>query len=111
MSCAACSARIEKKIQGLSGVKQASVNLPMEKLWVEYDSSLIGEASFREAVEDLGFGVIEGEHSEDEENNIRDEEVRILRIQVFLSFLLSSPLLAAMVTTWFGFHVDFLLTK
>ncbi|HPQ53409.1 MAG TPA: heavy metal translocating P-type ATPase [Spirochaetota bacterium] len=108
MSCAACSARIEKRIKGLPGVEKASVNLPMEKLWVEYDASLVTETVFREAVEDLGFGVIELEKSAEEERSIRDDEVRTLRIHVLASLMLSSPLLAAMVTSWFGFHVDFL---
>ena len=41
MSCAACAARIEKKLNSMEGVQSAAVNLASEKAAVEYDSSKI----------------------------------------------------------------------
>ncbi|MCO7138194.1 heavy metal translocating P-type ATPase [[Clostridium] leptum] len=56
MSCAACSAAVEKALNKLEGVSQASVNLPAEKATIEYDSSIITPEKMVEAVEHQGFG-------------------------------------------------------
>ena len=40
MTCASCSARVEKVVGRLDGVRAASVNLATEKLQVQYDESL-----------------------------------------------------------------------
>ena len=41
MSCASCSARIEKKIGGLEGVYYAKVNFANETAIVEFDPAII----------------------------------------------------------------------
>ena len=41
MKCSACSARVEKGLNNLSGVNSASVNLVMEKAKVDYDPEKI----------------------------------------------------------------------
>ena len=40
MSCSACSARVEKVVGALDGVKSASVSLLTNSMLVEYDSPL-----------------------------------------------------------------------
>lgn len=80
----------------------------MEKLWVEFDPTLVSENQFREAVEYLGFGFINEGKNEDDETRMKDREVSILRINVILSLLLSAPLLAAMITEWAGVHISLL---
>src|SRR5690554_5616115 len=55
MSCAACAARIEKTLNGLTGVKKATVNLAAAKASVEYDSSQVEVSGLIKAVEALGF--------------------------------------------------------
>ena len=37
MSCAACSARVEKSVAKLPGIKEVSVNLLKNSMTVEYD--------------------------------------------------------------------------
>ena len=39
MSCAACSARIEKGISGMEGMQQCSVNLLKNSMTVSYDEA------------------------------------------------------------------------
>lgn len=58
MTCAACAQRIERTLQKLPGVLQASVNLASEKLFVEYDESLSLE-TIKEAVAKIGYEVEE----------------------------------------------------
>jgi copper chaperone CopZ len=54
MTCAACSARIERVVRKLEGVVNATVNLATEKLYVEYDAPLDLRA-IKEAVTGIGY--------------------------------------------------------
>lgn len=58
MTCAACAARIEKGLNKLDGVEQATVNLALEKSSIKYDSSKLSEADFEKKIEALGYGVV-----------------------------------------------------
>ncbi len=57
MSCASCSARIEKKLSGLAGVERASVNFAAERASVEFDRERVSLAGIAKAIESLGFRV------------------------------------------------------
>lgn len=57
MSCAACSARIEKVLNRTSGVEQATVNLTAAKAYISYDPKLIDEDGLSRRIQQLGFGV------------------------------------------------------
>jgi Cu+-exporting ATPase len=58
MSCAACAAKIEKGLRKLVGVKDAHVNFAIEKVTVEYDSSLLNDVKIREVIQGLGYEVL-----------------------------------------------------
>lgn len=58
MTCAACSARIEKVLNKMDGVEQATVNLALEKSAIKYDPSKLSEADFEKKIEALGYGVV-----------------------------------------------------
>ena len=98
MTCAACSAKIEKKLNKLEGVARASVNLASEKATVEYDSSQVKVPAMLKIVEDLGYKAVrEEELSRDLEKEERAREIRRLKWELIVSALLSSPLLLAML--------------
>jgi Cu+-exporting ATPase len=98
MTCAACSAKIEKKLNKLEGVARASVNLASEKATVEYDSSQVKVPAMIKIVEDLGYKAVrEEELSRDREKEERAREIRRLKWELVVSVLLSSPLLLAML--------------
>ena len=59
MTCAACAQRIEKTVRKLNGIEQASVNLASEKLFVEYDESVLPLSAIQEAVTKIGYEVVE----------------------------------------------------
>lgn len=59
MTCAACAKRIEKVVGRLEGVSEASVNLASEKLSVAYDNQKVSLERIKEAVEQIGYGVVE----------------------------------------------------
>ncbi|WP_010677681.1 heavy metal translocating P-type ATPase [Bacillus timonensis] len=58
MTCAACATRIEKGLNKMEGVEQASVNLALEKSSIKYDSLKLSEADFEKKIEALGYGVV-----------------------------------------------------
>ena len=56
MTCAACSARLEKNLNKLPGVK-AAVNLASEKSSIEFDPALTSPAELVQAIQKTGFSV------------------------------------------------------
>jgi P-type Cu+ transporter len=61
MTCASCSARVEKVVGKLEGVATASVNLATEKLHLEYDETRLPVDAVRKAVEAAGYGLLRQE--------------------------------------------------
>ena len=58
MTCAACSARIEKGLSKLAGVEKAAVNLASENAVVTYDPAQINPEAMVQKIHDLGYEVI-----------------------------------------------------
>ena len=56
MTCAACSARVEKASNKVEGVQQATVNLLKNSMDVEYDGNPATVEAICEAVEKAGYG-------------------------------------------------------
>ena len=56
MSCAACSAAVERAVNKLEGVETAQVNLLANSMQVEYDDAAVSEADICAAVEKAGYG-------------------------------------------------------
>ena len=86
MSCAACSARVEKAVSGLEGVTECSVNLLTNSMSIE------GTASSEEiikAVENAGYGAsVKGETQiKNEDDAFVDKETPILKKRLISSLL------------------------
>ncbi|MFT9076446.1 heavy metal translocating P-type ATPase [Ethanoligenens sp.] len=104
MSCAACSARIEKKLNGLDGVT-AAVNLATEKATVEFDPEKTSTTSIIKAVKAIGYGAIkEDAHSADKEKHARNRQLRILKITLAASIVLTAPFVISMILEMLGLH-------
>jgi len=105
MTCAACSARIEKKLNSLPGVQSAGVNLTTERATVSFDPDLIKVSDMIQVVRDLGY---EAETIEDVshelEKELKEIEVRNMRISLLASILLSLPLVTAMILSIIKVH-------
>ena len=63
MSCASCALRVEKALQGLSGVVEARVNLATEEAFLRYFPGGVTPERIVAAVESVGYGVerVQGE--------------------------------------------------
>lgn len=57
MSCAACSASVQRVVSRLEGVESCDVNLITGKMTVGYDEKKTGQADFTRVVEKAGFGI------------------------------------------------------
>ena len=89
MSCAACSARVEKAVSGVKGVTSCSVSLLTNSMGVE------GSASAEEiiaAVRDAGYGAALKKGNQDraarplsEEDALADRETPVLKKRLFAS--------------------------
>ena len=105
MTCAACTAKIEKKLNKLEGVQKATVNFATEKATVEYDSSMVKVSDMIKAVEALGYNAQRAEEINlDREKEQREKEIKRLRTELIISAVLSSPLIMAMLLTLL--HID-----
>ncbi len=65
MTCAACSAAVERAVRKLPGVTEANVNLTAENLHLSYDESQVSLDSVVQAVDDAGYkALIPSQHAQ-----------------------------------------------
>ena len=106
MTCAACSARIEKGLSRLPGVSRANVNLALETGHVEYISGTLKGSDLIHKIRQLGF-TAQLKETEEETLSLREQELQRKKWNWILSAILSFPLLWAMLghfsfTSWIG---------
>ncbi|WP_440115685.1 heavy metal translocating P-type ATPase [Paenibacillus sp. QZ-Y1] len=104
MTCAACSARIEKGLSRLPGVSRANVNLALETGRVEFAAGALKASDITAKIKQLGYGA-ELQQTQEETQSVRERELQRKKWKWMISALLSLPLLWAMVghfsfTTW-----------
>ena len=95
MSCASCAANIEKILNKTDGVISVSVNFPLEKAVVEFDSSRISVREIIAAVQGIGYGAsvrAETVEYEDREQMSRDAEIRRQRNNLIIALVLGIPI-------------------
>ncbi|EIO0109928.1 copper-translocating P-type ATPase [Staphylococcus pseudintermedius] len=102
MTCAACSARIERVLQREAGIDQINVNLVMENGTVKYDPSQISIEEIYERVAKIGYGAFPME-TKDETAKRKSDELKRQKGKFIISLILALPLLYTM----FG-HFSFL---
>lgn len=111
MTCAACSARIEKVLNKMEGVSSAGVNLAIEKATVEYNPAQTSPKEIVQRIEKIGYGAIIDDAKE--AGDYRQKEIQKQTTKLIVSAVLSFPLLWAMVShfsfTSFIYLPDFLM--
>ena len=58
MTCAACSTRVEKGLNKLTGVEAANVNLALENASITYNPEQVSEKEIEKKIQDLGYDVV-----------------------------------------------------
>ncbi len=90
MSCAGCAARIRESLQRLPGVSTAGVNFATRRASVSYNPEVTSLEKIREAIEELGYTVLQ---SPDRGEEDRKEAAGWLRL-FLLGLALSIPIMA-----------------
>lgn len=95
MTCAACSARIEKQVGKLDGVSLAAVNFATEKGVFTYDPDKIRLSQIKAAIQKAGYTPLEIETAQavDEDQARKDRAIRVLWTKFIVSAAFSVPLL------------------
>lgn len=91
MTCASCAQTVEKAVQKLAGVEQASVNLATEKLTVSYQQDQVTAAKIAAAVKEAGYDAQLPTASADKVDS-KQAEIRALWQRFWLSALFTIPL-------------------
>ncbi len=104
MSCAACVRRVEKALAGSDGVRDASVNLAVERATVEYDPATTSVGELVGAIEGAGYGATP-EGSDDDREEARAREYRSLRADLLLAAVLAVLVLIGSLPHMLGFEV------
>ena len=101
MSCAACSARVEKAVSEVPGITSCSVNLLTNTMITEGTAS---QESIISAVENAGYGAVpDGEKKKTEESDISGrKELSAMKTRLITSAVL------LVVLMYFSILVNFL---
>lgn len=104
MTCANCSARVEKELKETPGVVEATVNLATEKATVQFADNLTSEQIIQR-VENIGYGAILFDDAH--KQKIAEEKARYLnkmKRDLIVSALLTAPLMVSMIAMLLGSH-------
>ncbi len=58
MACAACAANVERKLNSLDGISEASVSLPGRSAQVDFDPDIISLERMKKEINDIGFDLV-----------------------------------------------------
>lgn len=85
MACASCSANVERKLQSLEGINEASVSLASRSALVDYDPQRITLEQMKKAINDIGYDLVTESDRNAEE--IERKAYRLLQRRTLLSWL------------------------
>lgn len=95
MTCAACSARIEKVLGKMEGIDEVAVNLATEKATVSFDPNTTNLEAIKAKIEKIGYGAVEIEIKKivDEDKVRKEKEISNLWWKFRISVIFAVPLL------------------
>ena len=115
MTCAACSARVEKTTSGVAGVERAVVNLLKNSMEVEYDGNPATLTAISAAVEKAGYGAVPRVEASSADGassgpapasaareNAAAKEAAHVRMRLIVSFVFTIPLFYLSMGHMFG---------
>lgn len=106
MTCSACSARVEKGIGKLAGIKEVNVNLLKNSMAVTYDGGIINAGQIVKAVENIGYAAVPHTSAAEKGNSKpvdnMEKELERLRVRLIVSIIFSVPLFYISMGHMFG---------
>jgi Cu+-exporting ATPase len=98
MTCAACANKVEKRLNKLDGVNKATVNFALESATVDFNPDEINVNEMKNAITKLGYKLEVKSDEQDGSTDHRLKEIERQKKKFIFSFILSFPLLWAMVS-------------
>lgn len=98
MTCAACANRVEKRLNKLDGVNKATVNFALESATVDFNPDEVNVNEMKSAITKLGYKLEVKPDNQDASTDHRLQEIERQKKKFIISFILSFPLLWAMVS-------------
>ncbi|MFZ7908997.1 heavy metal translocating P-type ATPase [Bacillus cereus] len=98
MTCAACANRVEKRLNKLDGVNKATVNFTLESATVDFNPDEVNVNEMKSAITKLGYKLEVKPDDQDASTDHRLQEIERQKKKFIISFILSFPLLWAMVS-------------
>jgi len=92
MTCAACSAHVERAVAQLPGVRSAAVNLMLGRLNASYDENQVTSRQIIDAVIRAGYGAREADERDLTPDKQQDEVVRRMGRRLLWSVICLVPL-------------------
>ena len=105
MSCSACSARVEKVVGALDGVKSVSVSLLTNSMLVEYDTPLTAK-DVSKAVADAGYKATLASDKSEKKDKMNPILVMVIRLVVSIVLLIPLMYVSMGVVMW-GWPLSF----
>lgn len=97
MSCAACSARLEKVLSRQDGISKANVNLSSNRARVIYDENVISRDDILAVISRAGFtGYYQESRDIEKERELREKEIKTLKRDFLISLIFALPLFSVM---------------
>jgi Cu+-exporting ATPase len=93
MHCASCSARNERTLQKIQGVRDATVNFATHSARVVFDEAQVSEGKLHDVVIENGYQVLTAEFAEDQKRSAQ-RELHSARRRAFLALIFAVPVAA-----------------
>ena len=95
MTCASCSARIEKVLSKMPGMEKASVNLATETAALAYDPAVLRLSEIKDKIRSLGYEPLEARKTSQalEQRARKEKELRVMWRKLIVAAVFALPLL------------------
>ncbi len=118
MTCSACSARVDKCVRKLDGVKDVNVNLLTNSMSVIYDETILPAASIVSAVTDAGYGAFPEKASANAKSSAQSaqkpdvlaDQAKSMKHRLIISFAFLIPLMYVSMGSMMGLPLPGFLT-
>lgn len=104
-----CVMTIDMALNGLNGIKNKELSVN-EKAVITYDSKLTNLSEIKKVIKNAGYEAIE--ETKDNEKEVRLREIKKLKIETIISFVLGIPIFILSFPEWFKItftNVNFIL--
>jgi P-type Cu2+ transporter len=94
MTCASCAVSLETWLVAKPGVKSVAVNYPNQSAQIEFDEGQIEEAGLAKAAKEIGYGLITGSDTQQQQAKTEalDSRLKELKLKLAVSIVFSVPL-------------------